>query len=619
MALHMTEQGAAVSERTVDFSAQSRVRAIERFEREHFDLLVVGGGITGSAVARDAVRRGLKVALVEAHDFAHGTSSRSSKLIHGGLRYLENFEFGLVFESLAERALLLRTMPSLVRPLAFYLPAYSGAKRGMAILDLGLWFYDLLALFRTPGFHKRLSRNDLLRSFPFLKKEGLLGGFRYYDASMWDDVMGVEILRGAQSEGAAIASRVEALSPLREGKRVDGFRVKDRETGKEFDLRATRTVFCTGPWTDITGKLLEQGEAGVEWKRWLAPSKGVHLLFDLKRFPVPGALVMTHPNDGRIAFVIPRPDFGPGVVVVGTTDGETDLNPDKAIVADSDVEYLLGLLRSTFPELELSRKDILSAYVGVRPLVDPARHGASASSLQKVSREHEIETLEGGVTVVAGGKYTTHRTMATEIVDHVLHQWNLDARSKVWPAHPMQLKEPHTEVPSNLAGTPEAIAAARVQAKSKGLEIPDPIWSRYGAAALQVAELRQSFEDTGLGDPEGFPWLAAQLRYGIRHEMVLHLEDFWMRRIPLYAARADHGEPWFEALSRVWAEELGRSESARVSEVQNLKAELDRRSSWKKERPTKSDIGNRSGSGEDSPHAQSRKAAANSPGLSAHR
>jgi glycerol-3-phosphate dehydrogenase len=524
----------------------------------------------------------LKVALVEARDYAYGTSSRSSKLIHGGLRYLENLEFGLVSESLAERALLLKTMPAMVRPLAFFLPAYAGAKRGMGILDFGLWFYDLLALFRTPGFHKRLSRDQLLKELPFLRKDGLLGGFRYYDASMWDDVMGVEIARAAQEAGAAIASRMEAEAPIWSGDRISGFEVQDRETGKKLAVRATRTVICTGPWTDITGRLLERNAPeGTKWKRWLAPSKGVHLIFDLKRVPVPGAVVMSHPTDGRIAFVIPRPDFGPGVVVVGTTDGETHADPDRAEVVEADIQYLMGLLQANFPELNLTSKDIISTYVGVRPLVDPARHGTGGGALQKVSREHEIEAGPGGVTVVAGGKYTTHRTMAAEIVDQVLKQWNEDARSKLWPAHPMRLAPAHTEVPPNPAATPKAISEARELARSRELEVPESLWSRYGAAALRLADLRAECTVRGLADPAGFPWFEAQFLYSLRHEMVMHLEDFWFRRQAVFASLADHAEAWMEPLSRVWARELGRTEAERVTELEDLKREILHRSSWR--------------------------------------
>jgi len=197
-----------------EFSFKTRQRAIDRFKSEVFDLLIVGGGITGASVARDAQSRGLNVALIEKGDFASGTSSASSKLIHGGVRYLENFEFKLVFEALSERTHLLKTSPNMVRPLPFYLPVYETDPRGKIILSLGLWLYDLLALFRAPGFHKRFSKKQMLKEMPALKPEGLTGGFMYYDASMWDDVMVVENAHAAYDLGSTLANYVEGISPI---------------------------------------------------------------------------------------------------------------------------------------------------------------------------------------------------------------------------------------------------------------------------------------------------------------------------------------------------------------------------------------------------------------------
>src|SRR3989338_7922463 len=349
-----------------EFSHKTRAEALEKFRQEQFDLLVIGGGITGAGTARDAASRGLKVALVESKDFAWGTSSRSSKLIHGGLRYLQNMELGLVFEALSERTHLLKSVPLMVRPLPFFLPVYRGDSPGRMILSMGLWLYDLLALGRSPGIHKRISRDEFLRQVPFLKSEGLEGGFRYFDASMWDDVLAVETLRDAARKGAAIANYTEAIAPIWEGEQIVGFQVRDMTAagGETIQVKASRVVVCAGPWTDQVGAKLS-----THWRRWLNPSKGVHLIFDLKRVPLPGALVMNHPEDGRISFVIPRPDFGTGVVIVGTTDGPTPREPEKATIEAADVEYLMDLLRRYFPSLRLTTDDIVSAYVGVRPLM----------------------------------------------------------------------------------------------------------------------------------------------------------------------------------------------------------------------------------------------------------
>jgi glycerol-3-phosphate dehydrogenase len=562
-----------------EFSFRSRQKSLQRFQDEVFDLLIIGGGITGAAVARDATSRGLKVALVERCDFAYGTSSRSSKLIHGGLRYLQNFEFGLVFEALSERALLLRTAPHMVRPLPFYFPVYQGDANGKGMLSIGLWLYDLLALFRTPGFHRGLSQKKMLADIPFLRREGLKGGFRYFDASMWDDVLAVETLRSAQAGGAAIANYVEAVAPIWEKDRITGFQVRDLEAPTEkgkLQIRAHRTVVCTGPWTDSIGIKLSPS-----WNTWLTPSKGVHIIFDLKRIPIPGAMVMNHPEDGRIAFVIPRPDFGAGVVIVGTTDGPTPADPSHAEVTSADVDYLMDLLNRYFPDLKLKASDILSAYVGVRPLMGGEKSSAGDSGkstvLQKVSREHHIDLGPGGTIVVAGGKYTTHRKMAEEIVDFTLSSWKNDAQAKKGPEYPSQLQQPNTRSPVNPNATPQAIEECRMQVSKAGMSLPEELLERYGADALSVVELSQKNSNQ---DPKGFPLLAAQLRHAIRSEMVVHLEDFYLRRVPLYASRKDHGIPWAEELAKVWAEELQLGEKEIQQELVRLKSELARRSAW---------------------------------------
>jgi glycerol-3-phosphate dehydrogenase len=422
---------------------------------------------------------------------------------------------------------------------------------------------------------------------------------------MWDDVLAVETLRAAQLAGAAVANYVEAVGPLWTGDRISGFRVRDleRTTGDgEINLKAHKTIVCAGPWTDAIGITLS-----AKWHRWLNTSKGVHLIFDLKRIPVPGAMVMTNPSDGRISFVIPRPDFGAGVAIVGTTDGPTPDDPEKAIVEKSDVDYLMGLLNRYFPGLALKSSDILSAYVGVRPLMGdgkevspnevspneeaphertPAIGAPSASVLQKVSREHHIDHGPGGTVIVAGGKYTTHRRMAEEIVEFALKQWKHDAAERRGPEFPVQLRGSGTLAPVNPKATLEAISQARVKASAAGLKLPEELFARYGAEALEVAALEQQHARVPApasapdGDPDGFPMLQSQLRYAIRTGMVVHLEDFYIRRLPLYLSRADRSLPWAETLARVWAEERGLPLEAIPAELERLRAELERRSSW---------------------------------------
>lgn len=538
----------------MSFSFKERQQALNKFKSHYFDLLIIGGGITGAAAARDAATRGLSVALIDKNDFAFGTSSRSSKLIHGGLRYLENFEFGLVYESLRERAWLLKTVPHIVKPLPFYLPVYRGDKNGKFLLNLGLYLYDLLAIFKSPGMHRNISARQMLDICPFLKQEGLRGGFKYYDATMWDDAITVETLRSASASGAFVANYIEACSPIWENGRIAGFKIRDKESkasSNELEIRAKKTIICAGPWTDLLGASIDK-----KWNKWLSPSRGIHLIFDFKRLPVPGAVVMTNQKDGRISFVVPRSDFGQGVVIVGTTDGPSASEPEKTEITKEDVDYLLTLLNLYFPNSKITVDDVLTAYVGVRPLV---RNELEGGSLQKVSREERIDYGPGGTIMVAGGKYTTHRAMAEEIIDFTI---------KTSPSLPF----------SNLTRTREPI---NTEARVEFSEGPTALLQRYGGEAREIIEIEKVSPKSALTEIDGFPMLCSQLRYAIRHGMVLHLEDFYFRRTALFLSCRDHGLKVAPTLAKIWAEELGADQEAIKTELDRLYAEVNNRDEWR--------------------------------------
>ncbi|MBI2711794.1 MAG: FAD-dependent oxidoreductase [Bdellovibrio sp.] len=452
-------------------------------------------------------------------------------------------------------------------------------------MAVGLWLYDLLAMFRAPGFHQGMSKKKMLQEIPFLKGEGLSGGFRYFDASMQDDVLVLETLRAASTAGAAVANYVEALSPMWDGSRISGFRVKDHEdlSGKsEFEIKAHRSVICVGPWLDQLGIRMS-----AQWGKWITPSKGVHLVFDLKRIPIKGALVMTHPEDGRIAFVIPREDLGEGVAIVGTTDGPTGLDPDQAEVTSKEVDYLMGLLNRYFPDLKLTVEDIVSAYVGVRPLMNASREGSqknkkgaaeSSSVLQKVSREHHIDEGPGGTVLVAGGKYTTHRKMAGEIVDRVLEIWQRDSEKDPAILFPKNLGAPQVDSPLNPEISVKELAQVSEQSQRDGLTIPKSILMRFGKIALEWAQARQNSKDQ-LSDSL---FLKERLDYSIQYEMALHLEDFYFRRCSLFMTRKDHGLSFAKDLAEVLLKDTGQDLARVDSEVQRLNAEVQHRDSWRK-------------------------------------
>jgi glycerol-3-phosphate dehydrogenase len=314
------------------------------------------------------------------------------------------------------------------------------------------------------------------------------------------------------------------------------------------------------------------------------PSKGVHLVFDFKKIPAPGALVMSHPEDGRIAFVIPRPDYGAGVTIVGTTDGPSPKHPEEVGINVDDVKYLLHLLDKYFPELKLTSADIMSAYVGVRPLMAPTAPG-EGGTLQKVSREHQIGDGPGGTVVAAGGKYTTSRKMGEEIVDYTLKAWKRAHRNGSTPHAVPDHRRSDTKKPVNPYATRQTMEQTRKALSASAPELVALV-ERYGAEALKVLDLAhekgRANSESVLKSPSGFPELAAQLRYTLRTEMVMHLEDFYLRRVPLQMAREDHGLPWAAELARIWAEERGLSAAEADRELEQLRAEIERRSAWKK-------------------------------------
>jgi glycerol-3-phosphate dehydrogenase len=508
------------------------------------DFLVIGGGITGAGVAWDAASRGYKVLLVEKDDFAQGTSSRSSKLVHGGLRYLENYEFPLVFEALSERSFLMETCPHLVRPLPFFMPVYEGSPHSSYLLSAGMWFYDVLSLFRAPALHQKISAGTSIRMIPGIKKEGLVCTFKYYDASMWDDALVVDVARRAQERGACLLTKVKAGRPPKSGvEKITELELTDELTGKSWTAKFNKLIVCAGVWTDEVGRNLTSNQ----WKPWIAPSRGLHMVFDWKRFPVPGAVTMQI-EDGRIAFAIPRHDYGQGITIVGTTDGPCRLPPDEidmdGAAIQEDRKYLLELLSDYFPNLSLKEEDVINHYIGIRPLVDPNRGKAEGAknSLQKVSREHTIDHGPGNSVMVAGGKYTTFRKMAEEIVNFATSE--------------QEFRDPDTDEPLFPPALPSQILQAREIAKSKGWPIPEKLFERYGSDALEIYHIHLISCDQTRSDPDGFPCLEAQFRYAVRHQMVMTVDDFIRRRQPLYLCRQDHGDPWRDLLEKALVEEL---------------------------------------------------------------
>ena len=381
-----------------------RADAWDRLSRDRFDVLVVGGGINGAGIARDAALRGLSVALVERDDFASGTSSRSSRLVHGGVRYLEHGFFHLVFEASRERRTLLRIAPHLVHPLQFTWPVYAGARLPRWKILAGLWLYDLLALFRNVARHRSLSAGDVLAEEPRLARDGLVGGAAYFDAATDDALLTLSNVIDAASAGAVVLNHAECTALRFDGLAACGATLRDRFTGQSAAVRAALVVNATGPWTDALRRLESA---------WSAPAvlgtKGVHVAVPAARVGNFHAVTLLSPRDGRVMFVLPSGEQ----TIIGTTDTETHESPDQVRATRADVQYLLDSANLVFPAAALTEDDVICAWAGIRPLIASRNAGDPASA----SREHEIAVGARGVVAISGGKLTTFRAMAEEVVD----------------------------------------------------------------------------------------------------------------------------------------------------------------------------------------------------------
>ncbi len=402
------------------FSAHIRSDYLDRLQKETFDLVVVGGGITGAAIARDAVLRGLSVALLERGDFAFGTSSRSSKMVHGGLRYLKGRHVRLVRESLHERGILLRLAPHLVQPVPFLMPVYQGAPDGRLKLKMGLTAYDMLAGTLGISRHTALSQKKILAEEPLLRREGLTGGFRFYDCLTNDARLTLATVRTAAKKGAIAVNYVEAVGLEREGERVAGVRFRDGVAGREGTVRARVVVNATGPWND---RLRAMGGLNAV----LRPTKGVHVVFPRSRFGLTTTTVIVY--GGRTVFAVPYGDCA----YVGTTDTDYSGDPGDAVTDAADVAYLVEAVNQQFEGVRVSAADVISSWAGVRPLV--AEEGAPTAS--DVSRDYVIDVGPEGMYSIAGGKLTTCRSMAESLVDRVVEQ---EGERFGWQAKPCRTR-----------------------------------------------------------------------------------------------------------------------------------------------------------------------------------
>ncbi|UCC87863.1 MAG: glycerol-3-phosphate dehydrogenase [Anaerolineales bacterium] len=549
-----------------DFSAQTRRENVDRMRSIQFDILIIGGGGTGAAVARDAALRGYNTALVEQSDFASGTSSKSSRLVHGGLRYLENFEFGLVFEGCRERRRLLRTSPNLVRPLPFVFPVHAGDPRPLWQVAIGMWLYDAMAVFRNIERHQIWGKGRTLREEAVINPDGLTGATHYYDATTDDARLTLTIALDAHRAGATLANHMQVVGLLCEGHQVVGVQVRDQLTDDEIEVRARIVVNATGPWTDALLKMADPHAA-----RRLRPTKGVHLIVPHQRIRSQAAITLNSPRDGRLMFLIPWGRFS----IIGTTD--TDYADDPADVqADAeDVAYILEAAGRAFPVAGLSEADVISAYAGLRPLIAED----APSSGYKVSREHQILNTTPGLFTIAGGKLTTWRSMAQEMVDELAGY--LAREHGLAPARPCQTA--HRMLPGGDIDDWHCYLARQVVRLVDRLS-PETIVhlvSAYGTGLTHV--LAQAEDDLRLVQPliAGLPYLKAEVVHAVRYEMAITLEDVLARRTRILDQDGDQGLEVAAEVAQLMAAELNWSAQEQVRQVDRYRRVVQQTRRWR--------------------------------------
>lgn len=524
------------------FSPQQRITALERLATERFDVLVIGGGVVGCGIALDAATRGLSVALVEAQDFAAGTSSRSSKLIHGGLRYLEQLDFSLVREALQERTLILTELaPHLAQPVPLVFPLKHRVWE-RPYVGAGVALYDLMGGRRGVPTHTHLTRRAALRLMPGLSKRALIGGIHFYDGQVDDARHTLMIARTAAQHGATCVTRARATSLLRDGERVIGAIINDTQTGQEIRVEAKHVINATGVWTKEIAKTF-----GLSSSLSVRTSKGVHILVPRDRIDAQSGIIAR--TEKSVLFVIPWDNHW----LIGTTDTEWELNLEQPIATSTDIDYILNHVNQLVTN-KLTRADIVGVFAGLRPLIS-----GSASSTTKLSREHAVISPAPGFTVIAGGKYTTYRVMAKDALDTALASdrgmkpRSISSRVRILGADGFQ----------ELWDSRGSLAAEHNLTTAQ----MEHLLRRFGTVVLEVLATIQA--NPQLREPlSGAPmYLKAEITYAFTHEGAVHLEDVLMRRTRISIDTSDRGVIAAREVAELMSAALQWNDAERETEI----------------------------------------------------
>jgi glycerol-3-phosphate dehydrogenase len=512
------------------------------------------------------------VGLVERSDLASGTSSRSSKLVHGGLRYLEQGEFSLVFEAVTERRNLQEIAPHLVNPLPFLCPVYRGSRHGVLAVNIGMWLYDGLSLFRSPKRHEHLSKKAVKKAEPALRTEGLKGAPLYYDCSTDDARLTLETALDAVAQGAELLTHTKVTGFLREANgRICGVEVENQLNSERFQIKATVVINATGPWSDRTRAM---GDA-THTER-LRPTKGVHIVVSTDRLQVHHAVVVFHPVDGRVLFAIPWGDR----TYIGTTDTDFSGDPGDVEAEKNDVAYLIEASNHYFPAAKLTTADVIATWAGVRPLI--SQEGAADES--NVSREHEIRVDADGLITIAGGKLTTYRRMAGELVDKALDMMRMMGLA------PSDLREAHTAIEPlpGAVGWPEdddhAAVASQIEVAAKGAidgTTARLLGDTYGMRGFDLAEMAAKDATLAARLTPTRPEIAAQVVFAVERELALTVSDVLIRRTQLFFKDVEQGLGVVERVAELMGERLNWDAERREHEIQAYQRAVEGSRRWR--------------------------------------
>lgn len=529
-----------------------------------FDLVVIGGGITGTATARDAALRGLSVLLIEKDDFASGTSSRLTKLIHGGLRYLETYQFKMVAESLRERETMLRLAPHLTQVRPFLYLLYRGYPETRFKLNLGLTFYDVASGHWRKRRHAMLNRDQVLRAEPHLNPEGLVGAGRFFDVLTDDARLTIDTAKSAAEAGAVLVNHAQVSGLVLERGRAVGVEITDRIGSRTIRVAARQVLNATGPWTEQT-RSLEQ----PTHRQRLRPTKGVHIVVRKADFPLNTAVFLRSPDDNRVVWPIPAADES--LVYVGTTDTDYAGDPDQVEPDDADIDYLLNVANFTIPDARLTRQHVVGSWAGLRPLV-ASEPGTSTGN---TSREHAITLGPSGMLTISGGKLTSSRLMARQFVDAAVARLGRRRRRSRTGSIPIS------------GGDRDRADGFLSRAKAAGApEDLSTVWlARYGSNADEV--LRRwtlSPRDRQVIGPRGLT--RAEVRYCVEEEACLTLADLMVRRTSLFYWDPTGGVSHLAAIAAELAALLRWSDEERDLQADEYRAEVRRHRPGSKPRTT---------------------------------